>query len=242
MSNKISVAEQAVTRTKGGVPLLRGGLCWLPLPARRGRPGPAVCGPGTWDGRHHGPAVRLRRAVRRRRDGRAGVRLPRLGGQRQPATPGHRHRRPARRLARGPAAASATELAQAGRGRDPGCRPRGQGSLAVPGADRRRAGQTALFTGPEVKEALEAKGLAGSLWRNEFAPRVVERAPHAELRRYPASHFEIYHGQVFQRVLADQVDFLKRHLLSEAAGRKGTGDAAATGNRRGSEPVSQMEK
>jgi uncharacterized protein len=120
-------------------------------------------------------------------------------------------------------------------------------------------GQTALFTGPEVREALEAKGLEGSLWRNEFAPRfvfavpryapgkaverlgmpllvcvadrdretpadyvarVVERAPRGELRRYSATHFEMYHGQVFQRVLADQVDFLKRHLLSEAAGRR----------------------
>ena len=120
-------------------------------------------------------------------------------------------------------------------------------------------GQTALFTGPEVKAALEAKGLEGSLWRNQFAPRfvfalpryapgklverlgmpllvcvadrdretpadfaarVVERAPRGELRRYPASHFEVYHGEVFQRVLADQVDFLRSHLLSEAADRR----------------------
>jgi pimeloyl-ACP methyl ester carboxylesterase len=120
-------------------------------------------------------------------------------------------------------------------------------------------GQTALFTGPEVKVALEAKGLEGSLWRNEFAPRFVfvlpryrpgmvverlgmpllvcvadrdretpaefaarfvERAPRGELRRYPASHFEMYHGETFKRVLADQVDFLRSHLLSEAADRR----------------------
>jgi uncharacterized protein len=119
-------------------------------------------------------------------------------------------------------------------------------------------GQTALFTGPEVKAALEAKGVEGSLWRNQFAPRfvfalpryapgklaerlgmpllvcvadrdretpadfaarVVERAPRGELRRYPASHFEMYHGEVFQLVLADQVGFLRAHLLSETAGR-----------------------
>jgi uncharacterized protein len=117
-------------------------------------------------------------------------------------------------------------------------------------------GQTALFTGPEVREALEAKGLEGSLWRNEFAPRFVfalpryqpgkaverlgmpllvcvadrdretpadfaarfvERAPRGELRRYPASHFEMYHGETFKRVLADQVHFLRSHLLSEPA-------------------------
>jgi uncharacterized protein len=119
-------------------------------------------------------------------------------------------------------------------------------------------GQTALFTGPEVREALEAKGLEGSLWRNQFAPRfvfalpryrpgrvidrlgmpllvcvadrdretpadfaaqVVERAPRAELRRYPASHFEMYHGEVFRQVLADQVDFFRSHLRPDATGR-----------------------
>jgi len=119
-------------------------------------------------------------------------------------------------------------------------------------------GQTALFTNPEVKAALAAKGVEGSLWRNQFAPRfvfalpryapgklaerlgmpllvcvadrdretpadfaarVVERAPRGELRRYPASHFEMYHGETFQRVLADQVGFLRAHLLSETADR-----------------------
>jgi fermentation-respiration switch protein FrsA (DUF1100 family) len=116
-------------------------------------------------------------------------------------------------------------------------------------------GQTALFTGPEVKAALEAKALAGSRWRNQFAPRfifalpryapgrlaerlgmpllvcvadhdretpadfaarVVERAPRGELRRYAASHFEMYHGETFKQVLADQVDFLRTHLLAPA--------------------------
>ena len=120
-------------------------------------------------------------------------------------------------------------------------------------------GQTALFTGPEVRQALEAKGLEGSLWRNQFAPRfifalpryrpgeligrlgmpllvcvadrdretpagfaarVAERAPRAELRRYPASHFEMYHGEVFRQVLTDQVEFLRSHLLPAAAGHR----------------------
>jgi dienelactone hydrolase len=122
--------------------------------------------------------------------------------------------------------------------------------------DARTPGQTALFTGPEVKAALEAKGLEGSLWRYQFAPRfvfalpryapgklaerlgmplrvcvadrdretpadfaarVVERAPRGELRRYAASHFEMYHGEVFKRALADQVDFLRTHPLSQTA-------------------------
>jgi hypothetical protein len=34
-------------------------------------------------------------------------------------------------------------------------------------------GQKALFTGPEVKAALAAKGVEGSPWRNQFAPRFV---------------------------------------------------------------------
>lgn len=38
-------------------------------------------------------------------------------------------------------------------------------------------GQTALFTGPEVREALEAKGLEGSLWRNQFAPGSCSPCP-----------------------------------------------------------------
>jgi hypothetical protein len=119
-------------------------------------------------------------------------------------------------------------------------------------------GQTALFTGPEVKAALAAKGVEGSLWRHQFAPRfvfalpryapgklaerlgmpllvcvadrdretpanfaarVVERVPRGELRRYPVSHFEMYHGETLQRVLADQVGFLRAYLLSETAGR-----------------------
>jgi uncharacterized protein len=112
-------------------------------------------------------------------------------------------------------------------------------------------GDTALFTGPEVKAALAAKGLTGS-WRNEFAPRfvfavpryqpgklverlqmpflvcvadydretpadfaaqVVQRSPHGRLLRYPATHFEMYHGETFKQVLADQIEFLRTHLL-----------------------------
>jgi hypothetical protein len=38
-------------------------------------------------------------------------------------------------------------------------------------------GQTALFTGPEVKAALAANGVEGSLWRNQFAPRFVFALP-----------------------------------------------------------------
>jgi alpha-beta hydrolase superfamily lysophospholipase len=40
-------------------------------------------------------------------------------------------------------------------------------------------------------------------------------APHGELRTYPGvDHFDIYDGPEFEAILADQLDFLGRHLLS----------------------------
>ena len=44
------------------------------------------------------------------------------------------------------------------------------------------------------------------------ATRVAERAPRGELRSYPCRHFDIYVGELFERAVADQVDFLERHL------------------------------
>jgi uncharacterized protein len=34
-------------------------------------------------------------------------------------------------------------------------------------------GTTAMFTDPQARQALVAKGTEGTLWRNEFAPRIV---------------------------------------------------------------------
>jgi fermentation-respiration switch protein FrsA (DUF1100 family) len=44
------------------------------------------------------------------------------------------------------------------------------------------------------------------------ARRAAERAPRGELRSYPCRHFDIYVGEPFERAVADQVDFLGRHL------------------------------
>ncbi len=42
----------------------------------------------------------------------------------------------------------------------------------------------------------------------------ARRAPQGELRTYPGvDHFDIYDGPVHEALIADQVDFLKRHLL-----------------------------
>ena len=45
------------------------------------------------------------------------------------------------------------------------------------------------------------------------AIRAAERAANAELIRYPLAHFDIYVGEAFERAVADQTEFLSRHLL-----------------------------
>ena len=47
---------------------------------------------------------------------------------------------------------------------------------------------------------------AASAWE------MARRAPRGEIRRYPVGHFEIYQGSAFQQAVADQVEFLRRHL------------------------------
>jgi fermentation-respiration switch protein FrsA (DUF1100 family) len=44
------------------------------------------------------------------------------------------------------------------------------------------------------------------------AEKVAQRAPRGESRHYPIGHFEIYAGEWFERAVADQTEFLTRHL------------------------------
>jgi pimeloyl-ACP methyl ester carboxylesterase len=46
----------------------------------------------------------------------------------------------------------------------------------------------------------------------ELSSQIAARAPRGELRRYPVSHFDFYRDPVRQRVLTDQIDFLRKHL------------------------------
>jgi dienelactone hydrolase len=48
------------------------------------------------------------------------------------------------------------------------------------------------------------------------AVAAAARAPRGELRRYDAGHFDIYVGMTFELVVADQVEFLRRHLRPAA--------------------------
>jgi dienelactone hydrolase len=45
--------------------------------------------------------------------------------------------------------------------------------------------------------------------------KAASKAPRAEVKRYPIGHFDIYVGEWFERAMADQTDFLRRHLLGE---------------------------
>ena len=44
------------------------------------------------------------------------------------------------------------------------------------------------------------------------AVSMAEAAPEGELRRYPIGHFDVYVGEAFENAVADQTEFLKRHL------------------------------
>ena len=50
------------------------------------------------------------------------------------------------------------------------------------------------------------------------AMRAARRAPGGELRRYSGGHFDIYLGEPFERVVADQLSFLARALEPPSAG------------------------
>jgi len=51
----------------------------------------------------------------------------------------------------------------------------------------------------------------------EFAIKTVEKAPRGEILRYPVGHFSLYVGEMRDRAIADQIEFLKRHLMSNTA-------------------------
>jgi uncharacterized protein len=48
----------------------------------------------------------------------------------------------------------------------------------------------------------------------EAAERTVERAPRGERGIYPIDHFKGFLGEDFERMVADQIEFLSRHLLT----------------------------
>ncbi len=53
--------------------------------------------------------------------------------------------------------------------------------------------------------------------------RHAAKAPRGEIKRYPDGHFDIYTGDGFERVVADQLAFLAEHVPVAAADGKGAG-------------------
>lgn len=47
----------------------------------------------------------------------------------------------------------------------------------------------------------------------KFAARVASRIKSVELHRYPAGHFDVYTGSLFEEISAVQTEFLCRHLM-----------------------------
>ena len=45
----------------------------------------------------------------------------------------------------------------------------------------------------------------------------AQRAPRSEIKRYPVGHFDIYVGEAFEQAVADQTEFLVRHLKPQVA-------------------------
>jgi hypothetical protein len=46
-----------------------------------------------------------------------------------------------------------------------------------------------------------------------FQGKIAKQAPFGEVRHYPGEHFDFCHG-MFEQVIADEIDFLQRHLLA----------------------------
>jgi hypothetical protein len=46
--------------------------------------------------------------------------------------------------------------------------------------------------------------------------RHVRKAPRGEVRLYREGHFDVYIGEGFEKVVADQIDFLRRHVPFDA--------------------------
>ena len=46
--------------------------------------------------------------------------------------------------------------------------------------------------------------------------KAAAAAPRGELRRYPAGHFDYYLGDGFEHIVADELEFLKRHVMGSS--------------------------
>src|SRR5437764_784982 len=59
---------------------------------------------------------------------------------------------------------------------------------------------------------LVAAARDGAVAPADVAARYAATAPRGEVKHYPVGHFDIYLGEPFERAVADQTEFLVRHL------------------------------
>jgi dienelactone hydrolase len=68
-----------------------------------------------------------------------------------------------------------------------------------------------------------------SLCPADTTVKLAQAAPRGEIRRYPTGHFSVYVGEVWEQVIGDQLDFLRRHLLAPNDPTAPTDDEATQG-------------
>ncbi len=82
-----------------------------------------------------------------------------------------------------------------------------------------------LFSAPRYKDGTIARIAAplmvtvardDAVLSTGFVKRKAAEAGHVEIKEYPVGHFDVYHGSVRDQVAADQLAFLRRHLISGA--------------------------
>jgi alpha-beta hydrolase superfamily lysophospholipase len=76
---------------------------------------------------------------------------------------------------------------------------------------RYRPGRSAKQLTMPLLVCIGAQDTAASV---NLAAQAATQAPRGELRRYPYGHFAAYIGAGFEQIVADQVAFLRRHLLA----------------------------
>jgi acetyl esterase/lipase len=89
---------------------------------------------------------------------------------------------------------------------------------------RNRVTPRFLFTAPRYKKGVLDRikaPLLVTLARDDevvssdYTKRKVGEVPRHEIREYPVSHFEMYHGDVQKQVAADHLAFMRRELMSD---------------------------
>jgi pimeloyl-ACP methyl ester carboxylesterase len=115
----------------------------------------------------------------------------------------------------------------------------GYGDMAVPGSlfenrvTARGVVQLASYSPGRMARDLACPVLFCVGDRDGIAParstlHYARQAPRAEIMRYRANHFDLHRPPLFERVVGDQIAFLRRHLRQTGDGEAAAGPGAAT--------------